>query len=108
VDFYESSVEQLKRDIPKYFTTFAEQDRHRLSMSHVLRAVASNEPHALLQYLLFAYAQREEDLSLEQGTMKTFGMEMKSLLEQWTKTMISPIRVRVLVCSDRLTDRQTC
>ncbi len=60
----------------------------------MLRTVASNEPHSLLQYVLFAYAQREEDLAAELAHMKDFSEESKVILDDWNKKLITPMRVR--------------
>jgi hypothetical protein len=71
-------------------------DKQHVSLSKVLRNVASNEPHSLLQYVLFAYAQREEDLVVEHEQLKSFADESKIILEDWTKKLIAPMRVCTL------------
>ena len=58
----------------------------------MLKSVASSEPHSLLQYLLFAYANKEEELAQHQQEYRDFAVETKEILEGWQKKMITPMR----------------
>lgn len=71
---------------------FLEAEKSHLVLSKSLKAVASSEPHALLQYLLFAYANKEEELAQHQQEYRDFATETKDILEIWTKKMIQPMR----------------
>lgn len=115
VNFYESSVEQLKKELPKYlqqqsgkvkedsssfYVSFdlLELEKCHSSLSKVLKAIASSEPHNLLQYFLFSYAQKEEELSSIQQELYTNLLPVsKEIMDNWSKKLISPIRV-----SDRI------
>lgn len=118
VNFYESSVEQLKKELPKYLQqqsgkvkdhyysfhvsfdllSSIELEKCHSSLSKVLKAIASSEPHNLLQYFLFSYAQKEEELSSIQQELYTNLLPVsKEIMDNWSKKLISPIRV-----SDRI------
>lgn len=89
--------------ISKYFInsnyTFLQLDIEKAhsSLSKVLRAVGSSEPHSLMQYLLFSYAQREEELAGYQSNYRNLTIDQKQSLESWSKKLIQPMRVSLFV-----------
>jgi hypothetical protein len=122
VNFYESSVEQLKKELPKYlqqqsglfssllffFTSMIavvflvlnslELEKSHQSVSKMIKSVASSEPHNLLQYFLFSYSGKEEELAtLTQACYTEVIPKTKAMLDEWTKKLILPIRVRTFL-----------
>lgn len=70
-------------------------DKTHQAFSKVIKSVAASEPHNLLQYFFFNYAQKEEELSaLHQQTYADLLSETNETLESWSKKLILPMRVR--------------
>eukprot|EP01039_Chlorochromonas_danica_P003273 gene3273-3587_t len=93
VNFFESSLEQVKRDFPRYLQQLAEEtEKVHQVMSKLLKSVASAEPNQVLQYILFLYAQKEELLGKEQIAYKDRIQEVKDMMESWSNLLILPMR----------------
>lgn len=58
-----------------------------------LRTVASSEPHSALQFFLFLYAKKQEELAKYQDHYAELAKESKDMLESWDKQLISPMKV---------------
>jgi hypothetical protein len=123
VNFYESSVEQLKKELPKYLHQqsgfciilsffhsrfcnlcfvlfFLDLEKSHQVVSKMIKSVASSEPHNLLQYFLFSYSQKEDELaSLTQSCYRDVIPKTKEMLDEWTTKLILPIRVRTFLVS---------
>jgi hypothetical protein len=56
VNFYESCVDQLTKELPKYLSLYhTEINKPAKSLTKVFRTVASSEPNQQLQKSLFLY-----------------------------------------------------
>jgi hypothetical protein len=71
-------------------------EKTHVSLGKVIKAVASSEPHNLLQYFFFNYAQKEEELAaLHQQNYALAVGQTNETLDNWTKKLILPMRVRI-------------
>jgi len=89
-NFYESCVDQLKKELPKY--TRAQSSVSSAGMSKVLKSVASSEPDRRLQNCLFLYAQKYELLERERTVFKRCEDQTAALLEEAKASTIAPLR----------------
>eukprot|EP01031_Cornospumella_fuschlensis_P039311 gene39311-47848_t len=92
VNFFESSVEQIRREFPKYLQQVSELDKSHATLSKVLRSVGAAESNQVLQYLAFLYADQEDILTREQVRYRAKMDEVVRRLDDWNKLLISPIR----------------
>mmetsp|Transcript_14016 Transcript_14016/g.20948 ORF Transcript_14016/g.20948 Transcript_14016/m.20948 type:complete len:192 (-) Transcript_14016:124-699(-) len=92
VNFYESSVDQLKKEIPKYLAKQSELDKHHKSFAKVLRAVGSSEPNQKLQNALFLYASNQDALVAAITNYEACEHKANASIEDSRKLIISPIR----------------
>lgn len=118
VAFFETSLSQLKKDLPKYiqyqagttvfshkpvwtWTTMNAVVFHcvidskgvHTALPKGLRTVASSEPHSALQFFLFLYAKKQEELAKYQDHYAELAKESREMLESWDKQLISPMKV---------------
>lgn len=92
VDFYESCVDQLKKEIPKYLTKLNDGSTMHKSMAKVFRGVASTEPNQDLQNILFLYGQKQELLEKERDVFGKCQLKSIELIEESESMLVSPLR----------------
>lgn len=93
VEFYESCVDQLKRDIPKYLSKHRELDKSHKQFAKTLRSVASSEPNQKLRDLMFLYSQKHELFEKEREALEACAKSTHEMLEEATKLIIVPAKV---------------
>jgi hypothetical protein len=96
LDFYESCIDQLKREVPKYLSKQVEMDKSHKAMAKVLRGVASSEPNKKLQNLIFLYSQKQELFEAERSTYNSCEKKAHEIIEDSRKLMILPLKVHNL------------
>lgn len=64
-------------------------------MSRTLRNVASSEPNAKLQDLIFMYAKKQELLQLRGAIFADCEVRAMKLLEESRSMLLNPMQVRV-------------
>ena len=103
VECFESSVEQLRRDLPKYFEKHALVGKQSLDIAKVLRNVATLEANQNIQSTVFLCAQKYELLERERRVYVKCQETAVNLLENAKAKMIAPAKVRELAagCSPR-------
>ena len=99
VDFYESCVNQLKKEIPKYLSKHSELEKSHRSFSKVLNGVASSEPNQKLQDLIFLFAQKQDSLEKEKRKFTSTVVNSNNYLDESQKLIIAPIRVFYIILS---------
>jgi len=92
VDFYESCVDQLKKELPKYLAKQVEIDKSHKAMAKVLRSVASSEPNQKLQSFIFLYSQKQELFGSERSIYNNCDSSTRALVENSQKLMITPLK----------------
>lgn len=92
VNFFESSVEHIKKEFPRYLQHQVDLERSHSAMAKLLKDVASTEPNNVLQYVMFLYAQKEDMLAKEHAGYRERMAEVKELTDSWSKLLIRPIR----------------
>lgn len=65
------------------------------SLPKGLRTVASSEPHSALQYFLFLYAKKQDELFKYQDVYVQLAKESKETLDSWEKQLISPMKILI-------------
>jgi hypothetical protein len=93
VDFYESCVDQLKSEIPKYLAKHSEINKFHKSMAKALRTVASAEPNQDLQNIIFLYGQKQELLENERDIYARCQDKTMGLMVESETMLIAPLRV---------------
>jgi len=77
---------------------YVETERAHAALSKVLRSIASTESHNLLQFLLFSYADKEEEIGRYQSSYRDCQNQCKELLEMSNVKIISPMKVGRYKC----------
>jgi len=90
-DFFESSVEQLKKDLPKYLSSHADLKRPMRTLSSTLKNVAATESHPHLKEVLFAFAEKQQMLS-ELDLFEQCSEEALMALDEAKSGVLQPIR----------------
>jgi hypothetical protein len=92
VEFYESCLDQLKKELPKYFLKHQELDKPTKALSKLLRSVASSESHRLLQNSLFLYANKCDALEIERQVFLRCESQSNILLDEGKNLLINPLK----------------
>ena len=93
MDFYESCIEQLKKEIPRYLNKQSELDKSHKNLAKTLRGVASSEPNQKLQNVIFLYSQKQELFEMERNVFSSCEMNTQHTIEDARKLLISPLKV---------------
>lgn len=102
LEFYDSCVDQLRKELPRYLSKQLEMDKSHKSIAKVLRNVASNETNQKLQNLIFLYSQKHELFDKERAC---FGACEKATLEVFNNAknlQIAPLKVGRAVRTNRV------
>jgi hypothetical protein len=92
VNFYESCVDQLKKELPKYLSKQGRLTNTTQSLKKALRNVASNEPETKLQNCLFLYAAKHEVLEKERVIFEKCEGRVMSILNESKDFSIKPLK----------------
>lgn len=105
VEAYESCVEQLKKELPKYFqsrhhgittstsTNLTAAGKDMAAFTKILRNVASLESNSTVQSALFLFAQKTEGLERERLIYSKCQTSAMTLLDVAKTKMVSPAKV---------------
>jgi hypothetical protein len=58
-----------------------------------IRVAASSEPHSSLQYFLFLFAKKQEELARQVEIYENLSKQQKELIHSWETMLITPIKV---------------
>ena len=92
VEFYESCLDQLKRELPKYFLKHQELDKPTKSLSKLLKSVASSESNQHLQNSLFLYASKCDTLEIERQVFLRCESQSNYLLDEGKTLLVNPLK----------------
>lgn len=92
VEFYESCLDQLKRELPRYLLKQQEIDKSSKSLSKLLRSVASSEINKPLQNSLFLYANKCDALEIERQIFSRCESQSNALLDEGKTLLINPLK----------------
>jgi hypothetical protein len=96
VECYDTCIEQLKKELPKYFLKHSQVSKESYSsFAKILRNVASLEPNEQVQTAIFLYAQKSENLENERKLYEKCHSSSMSLLEVAKTKMVAPAKVRM-------------
>lgn len=62
-----------------------------------MKAVASSEPHSALQFFLFLFATKHEELAESARSFEDLSKATKETLDSWEKQLISPMKVTLFI-----------
>ena len=92
LNFYESTVDQLRDKIPVYLGRQAQVSSGTQTLIKALRNVASSEPDRRLQNALFLFATKHELLDRERGKYRECEKELLQLLDNARRLQIFPLK----------------
>ena len=92
LNFYESSVEQLRDKIPIYLSRQGQVTSGTQALVKALRNVASSEPDRRIQNSLFLFATKHDLLDRERVEYKNCEMQILKCLEDAKKLQIIPLK----------------
>lgn len=104
-NFYESCVEQLRKEVPKYLSKQSRLSSTTQTLSKVLRNVASNEPETKLQNCLFLYASKHEALERERKVFEKCEGKVMHLLNESRDYTIKPLKEIINVSPQTRTNK---
>lgn len=93
VEFYESCVDQLKKDIPKYLGKLSELEKSHKIMAKAMRNVASSEPNRRLQNMIFLYSKMQDVLEKQALSFNLCDKQFDDLIDESSKLLVAPIKV---------------
>ena len=96
IECYESCVEQLKRELPKYFQSqqhVTKDSNTSNSFAKVLRAVGSLESNENIQSALFLFALKTENLEKERKIYEKCQSSVMTLLDVAKTKIVAPAKV---------------
>lgn len=96
MDFYDSCIEELKRELPKYLNKQFEIDKIHRHMAKSLRGVASTEPNQKLRDLLFLYSQKHEQFDKAREDFNKCEKISHELLDESKKMIVVPVKVNLV------------
>ena len=97
IECYESCVEQLRKEIPIYFTKHSKVSKQSAEFAKALRKVASLEPNNDIQTTMFLCAQKYENLEQQRKIYDKCQIASMNLLDVAKSQMILPAKVRIYV-----------
>ena len=92
VEFYESCLDQLKKELPKYFLKHQELDKPTKSLIKLFKSVASSESNRQLQNSLFLYANKFENLEIERQVFLRCETQSNYLLDEGKTLLVNPLK----------------
>ena len=93
VEFYESCVDQLKKDIPKYLDKLSELEKSHKIMAKSMRNVASSEPNRRLQNMIFLYSKMQDVLEKQALSFNLCDKQVNDLIDESLNFLVAPIKV---------------
>lgn len=91
--FYESCVDELKRELPRYLATQTDLGKPSKHLAKIFRKVASSEPNRHLQNTFFLYAQKHDKLDEERKIYSRCEEQSTALLNEAKNLLVTPIKV---------------
>jgi len=92
LNFYESSVEQLREKVPVYLGRQLALSSGTQALAKALRNVASSEPDRRVQNALFLFATKHDLLDRERAQYRECEKEVLALLGEARKLQIAPLK----------------
>ena len=92
VNFYESCLAELKKELGKYVRHHADTNKVSKSLTKVLRNAASAERNKQLQSFLFLQAQKYETLDGDRDSLVKCSDSCELMIDDAKKMLVSPLR----------------
>ena len=94
-NFSESSLDQLRNELPKYLNKKASLDKLTLSLAQTLRNIATTESNEKMQDCMFICASTYEAIDKELKIYKDCSDKTNIILGETKLMLISPLRVNI-------------
>lgn len=91
-NFYESCVDQLRRELPGYLGKQSKLSNSTTSLKNALRYAASNEPETKLQNCLYLYASKHEELEKDRQVFDKCEKKVLQILNEARDFSIKPLK----------------
>lgn len=93
VEFFDSCIEQVRRELPMYLHKQAGLDKHHKMMAKILRSVGSSETNQKLQNVMFHYSQKHEIFEKERAIFMSSDQKLHEALDDAKKLLVLPLKV---------------
>lgn len=100
MEFFESCVDQLKRELPRYLSKQHDLEKSHRLLAKTLRGVASSEPNQKLRDLIFNFAQKHEELEKERDIFGKCSALTHEHVDGAVNLIIAPVKVTI-ICNNR-------
>jgi hypothetical protein len=92
LECYETCIDQLRKEIPKYLTKYSDVNKDSIKLIKVLRNVASLEPDNNFQSALFLCAMKYEQLQTDRKILDRCHEYTNTLFDDAKDKMITPLK----------------
>jgi len=93
VEFFDSCIEQIKRELPLYLNKQSGLDKHHKAVAKILRSVGSTETNQKLQNVMFHYSQKHELFDKERAIYKSCDLNLHAAADEAKSLLILPLKV---------------